>query len=86
MSSLGLGPLHAISLAHARDEAEAIRKQLRDGIDPKQAQLAEQQAAVAAANSMTFDQAAFALPPLVGELPEQDQVSSPKWARLSWRG
>ena len=24
--------------------------------------------------------------PLVGELPEQDQVSTPKWARLSWKG
>lgn len=31
---MGLGPLHTVSLAEARLEAEKCRKQLRDGIDP----------------------------------------------------
>lgn len=31
---MGLGPLHTVSLAEAREEALACRKQLRDNIDP----------------------------------------------------
>jgi hypothetical protein len=31
---MGLGPLHTVSLAEARLEAEKCRKQLREGIDP----------------------------------------------------
>jgi integrase len=31
---MGLGPLHTVSLAEARQEAEACRRMLRDGIDP----------------------------------------------------
>lgn len=31
---MGLGPLHTISLAEARQEAESCRKLVRDGIDP----------------------------------------------------
>ena len=34
---MGLGSLHTISLAEARDEALLCRKQLRDGIDPIEA-------------------------------------------------
>ena len=34
---MGLGPLHTVSLAEARDDALACRKQLRDGIDPIEA-------------------------------------------------
>ncbi|MBT7744115.1 MAG: DUF4102 domain-containing protein, partial [Alphaproteobacteria bacterium] len=31
---MGLGPLHTISLAEAREEALQCRKMVRDGIDP----------------------------------------------------
>jgi hypothetical protein len=34
---MGLGPLHTVSLAEARDAALACRKQLREGIDPIEA-------------------------------------------------
>ena len=57
----GLGPFPTISLADARQRAEAIRKQLLDGIDPREARRAEQEAAaVAQAKSISFDDATAA--------------------------
>lgn len=55
----GLGPLHTVTLAKARDRAKAAREQLLDNIDPidaKRAQKAER--ALEAAKSMTFAEAA----------------------------
>lgn len=52
---MGLGSLHTISLAEARDEALQCRKQLRDGIDPIDARkLKRGLAQVDAATVMTF--------------------------------
>ena len=52
----GLGPTHTVSLVDARQRAEAIRRQLLDGIDPREARRAEQEAAaIAEAKSISFD-------------------------------
>ena len=57
----GLGPFITVSLADARQRAEVIRKQLLDGIDPREVQRAEKEAAaVAQANSISFDDATAA--------------------------
>jgi len=58
---MGLGPLHAISLAEARDRARICRRQIVDGIDPLDAR-ANERARTATHNSkaMTFDQCAAA--------------------------
>jgi integrase len=53
----GLGPLITVDLIDARQRAEAMRRQLLDGIDPRAAHRA---AAVAAAKSISFDDAAEA--------------------------
>ena len=54
----GLGPTHTLGLSDARQRAETIRRQLLDGIDPKEARRAEQEAAaVAKAKSISFDKA-----------------------------
>ena len=54
----GLGPLHTVSLSDARDRAEAVRKLVLDGIDPKQHRQAElEAAAVLQARTITFDDA-----------------------------
>jgi integrase len=58
---MGLGPLHTVSLARARDEALACRLLLRDGIDPielKNEKIAERKAA--AKRAMTFRECAEA--------------------------
>jgi Arm DNA-binding domain len=54
---MGLGPLHTVSLAEARDAALACRKQLREGIDPIEAHK-ERKAAIRVeeARQMTFRQ------------------------------
>ena len=58
MRKHGLGPTHTVSLSDARERAEAIRRQLLDGIDPREARRAEREAAaVAQAKSMSFDMA-----------------------------
>jgi integrase-like protein/Arm domain-containing DNA-binding protein len=52
---VGLGPLHTVSLAEARERAKAPRLQLLDGIDPLAAKHGVRQAArIAAAKSMSF--------------------------------
>jgi integrase len=57
--TLGLGPLHTISLKDARQRARDARKMLLDGIDPIAAKEAERAAQrVAAATTITFQQAA----------------------------
>jgi integrase len=54
---MGLGPLHTVSLAEARDDALACRKQLREGIDPIEARKAKKAAVRAEeARQMTFRQ------------------------------
>ena len=56
---MGLGPLHDVSLAEAREAASEARKQRRQGVDPIDARNAAK-AAVAAVNAkeaMTFDAA-----------------------------
>src|SRR5262245_33963211 len=54
---LGLGPLHTIGLAEARDKARTLRQQLLDDIDPLEARRARQQAIAAeAARLVTFKQ------------------------------
>jgi integrase len=56
---MGLGPLHSVSLAEARERVAKYRKQLLDGIDPMEARDAERaHAKLAARRSMTFRQAA----------------------------
>jgi integrase len=58
VKKLGLGPLHTIGLADARDRAEATRKLVLDGIDPRQVRReAKAAAAVAEAKTITFDAA-----------------------------
>src|ERR1019366_9924019 len=52
---LGLGPLHAISLAQARERATDARRLLADGRDPIEAKRASRAAArLEAATAMTF--------------------------------
>jgi integrase len=52
---IGLGPLHTISLAEARQRARTLRQQLLDGIDPLAAKRAgRDQRRIAAAKAMTF--------------------------------
>src|SRR6516165_6587698 len=54
---MGVGPLHTVSLADARAKAEALRKQLLDGVDPFLARLeARTAAALAAAQTISLDQ------------------------------
>lgn len=56
---MGLGPLHTVSLAEAREKALAQRKMLLDGIDPLTAKHAsEVQRKLAEASVITFDTAA----------------------------
>lgn len=52
---MGLGPVHTVSLAEARQEAERCRKQLRQGIDPIEARKAEKaRSALEVAQVWTF--------------------------------
>src|SRR5262249_12478716 len=56
---MGLGPLHTIGLAEARDKARTLRQQLLDDIDPLEARRARQQSLAAeVARRMTFKQCA----------------------------
>lgn len=56
---MGLGPLHTVTLAEARDAAAACRKLLLKGVDPIEARRADRQAArLDAARMMTFKQCA----------------------------
>lgn len=58
---MGLGPLHAFSLAEARTRAQECRKLLADGIDPLAAREAARDAArVEAARAISFRQCAEA--------------------------
>jgi integrase len=58
---MGLGALHTVTLAEAREEAEAARKKVRKGIDPIEEQkVARLQRKVEAAKAMTFKQCADA--------------------------
>jgi integrase len=52
---MGLGPLHTLGLAEARDKARTLRQQLLDGIDPLEAKRAKRLAEAAeAAKRKTF--------------------------------
>src|SRR5262245_42377054 len=56
---LGLGPLHVVTLAEARERARRARLLLLDGVDPiDERRRTRAQAAVAAARSVTFREAA----------------------------
>ena len=56
---MGLGPLHTVSLAEAREKALAQRKLLLEGVDPLAAkQASEVQRKLAEASVITFDSAA----------------------------
>ena len=58
---LGLGPLHTVDLAEARERARLARVQLLDGIDPVEAKAVEKvQRQQAAAKELTFEQAVLA--------------------------
>ncbi len=58
---MGLGPVHTVSLAEARQKATEARKLLLDGIDPLKAKDERKlEAALAKARLMTFDQCASA--------------------------
>jgi integrase len=55
--SMGLGPIDEVSLAEARDKAEAARRLLRDGVDPReQRDAARSAAALAASRAITFSE------------------------------
>jgi integrase len=56
---MGLGPLHIVSLAEARDKAREARKLRHEGIDPIEARRAKQaEDRLAAATAMTFQECA----------------------------
>src|SRR5262249_26021187 len=56
---IGIGPLHTVGLAEARERAKALRLQILDGIDPLAAKRGEREMArLAAAKSMSFADAA----------------------------
>lgn len=56
---MGLGPVHTVSLAEARDKATDCRKLLLDGIDPIEARKEGQmQARIEAASGITFKECA----------------------------
>lgn len=56
---MGLGPLHTISLAQAREKAQACRASLLDGIDPLDARNATKlEIALERAKTVTFDHCA----------------------------
>jgi integrase len=56
---LGLGPLHIVGLKLARERAQAARLRLLDGVDPiDQKREVRDAAKIAAANAMSFKQAA----------------------------
>jgi integrase len=56
---IGLGPLHTIGLAEARDRARSLRQQLLDGVDPLAAKRNARQALLAErARTVTFRQVA----------------------------
>src|ERR1700756_3688675 len=58
---MGLGPVHAISLADARKRAAECRRMRFDGIDPIEARRAQRdEKKLEAAKSMTFDACAAA--------------------------
>lgn len=58
---MGLGPLHTVSLAEARDKARECRKLLLEGIDPIEARKARQaEQRLAEATAMTFRECAEA--------------------------
>tara|TARA_R110000782_G_scaffold152545_1_gene245121 strand:+ start:238 stop:1464 length:1227 start_codon:yes stop_codon:yes gene_type:complete len=53
--TMGLGPIHTVSLAEARQKAEECRKLLRDGIDPIEQRKAERaRSGLETAKLMTF--------------------------------
>jgi Arm DNA-binding domain len=57
--SMGLGPLHVVSLAEAREKARPLRQQLLEGIDPLAARSARRlQQRFDAARQVTFRQCA----------------------------
>ena len=54
---MGLGAVGDVSLAEARDKADRLRRQVRDGIDPLEQRRSDKaQALLDAAKAMTFDQ------------------------------
>ncbi|HEY7576743.1 MAG TPA: Arm DNA-binding domain-containing protein, partial [Acetobacteraceae bacterium] len=56
---MGLGPLHTIGLAEARERARAARRLCLDGIDPIERKHAERDARrLAAASAVTFEDCA----------------------------
>jgi integrase len=58
---LGLGPLHTVTLAEARQRAKAARLQLLDGIDPVEDRKAKKlERVLASARTMTFSECAAA--------------------------
>lgn len=59
LRDMGLGPLHTISLAEARDKAEACRALRIKGLDPLEERIRQQQAeAVQATEIITFEKCA----------------------------
>jgi integrase len=55
--SMGLGPLHTVSLALAREKALTCRQQLLEGVDPIEARKARQQAAaLESVKAKSFDE------------------------------
>lgn len=58
---MGLGPVHTVTLADARDKTRELRKQIREGIDPIEARKAnEANAKLEAAKAKTFEECADA--------------------------
>ncbi|MCX7173399.1 MAG: tyrosine-type recombinase/integrase [Proteobacteria bacterium] len=51
---IGLGPVHTVTLAEAREKAIALRKSLLDGIDPMQVRLTQR---LEKSRAITFDEA-----------------------------
>jgi integrase len=59
LRDMGLGPLHTVSLAEARDKAESYRVMRLKGLDPLEERAKEQQAkTIEAATAITFEKCA----------------------------
>ena len=82
----GLGPVREFKLQEARERAREARQKLREGIDPIEAKKkAKADTALAAAQTMTFQEAADSLlinTPVNGRMQNTEHNSSPRYGLM----